>query len=153
MSKEKFLKEVARQKGTNTNLKAQKVALGKIDDIKSLISEAEGYDLSSLMDSSDNAKANFVSELSSLKNTADKFVDFNIDLEGKQWDQMEVLNKIVPLIEESESLLESLGLDNPEFNQLLDEYYNLDELNRKAYTHTQTDTDIHNEAAQISDRA
>jgi phenylalanyl-tRNA synthetase alpha subunit len=152
MKKEKFLQEVNRLKG-NTNLKSQRIALGKIDDIRSLMSEAEGYDLRSIMDSSDNAKSAFLSELSSLKNTADEFVDYNIDLEGKQWDQMEVLNKIVPLIEETEASLESLGLDNPEFNQLLSEYYNLDELNRVAFDHTQTDTDIHNEAAALSDRA
>ena len=34
MSKEKFLKEVARQKGTKTNLKAHKVALSIIEDIE-----------------------------------------------------------------------------------------------------------------------
>tara|TARA_R110002073_G_scaffold28407_1_gene90167 strand:- start:835 stop:1320 length:486 start_codon:yes stop_codon:yes gene_type:complete len=32
MNKEKFLKEVARQKGTNTNLKAHKVALALLDE-------------------------------------------------------------------------------------------------------------------------
>ena len=35
MSKEKFLKEVARQKGTKTNLKAHKVALSIVGDIES----------------------------------------------------------------------------------------------------------------------
>jgi hypothetical protein len=37
MSKEKFLQEVARQKG-NTNLKAQKIALSDVDDIKEFLS-------------------------------------------------------------------------------------------------------------------
>jgi len=37
MSKEKFLQEVARQKGTKTNLKAHKVALSDVDDIRELL--------------------------------------------------------------------------------------------------------------------
>ena len=45
MSKEKFLQEVNRLKGTKTNLKAHKVALGSMDDIvgraKDILSHAE----------------------------------------------------------------------------------------------------------------
>ena len=41
MSKENFLKEVARQKGTNTNLKAQKVAFESVQDLLSLTEEAD----------------------------------------------------------------------------------------------------------------
>ena len=45
MSKEKFLQEVNRLKGTKTNLKAQKVALGSMDDMlgraKDILSHAE----------------------------------------------------------------------------------------------------------------
>jgi hypothetical protein len=37
MSKEKFLQEVARQKGTKTNLKAHKVMLSDIDDIREFL--------------------------------------------------------------------------------------------------------------------
>ena len=35
MKKENFLKEVARQRGTNTNLKVNKVALSVVSDIES----------------------------------------------------------------------------------------------------------------------
>ena len=45
MSKENFLKEVARQKGTNTNLKAQKVALSLVEDIQEKLDRADYTDM------------------------------------------------------------------------------------------------------------
>jgi hypothetical protein len=48
MSKENFLKEVARQKGTNTNLKAHKIMLSSVDVIREALDmtyfEDEVYD-------------------------------------------------------------------------------------------------------------
>tara|TARA_R100001244_G_C5139848_1_gene127638 strand:+ start:480 stop:842 length:363 start_codon:yes stop_codon:yes gene_type:complete len=41
MSKENFLKEVNRQRGSKTNLKAHKVDLGLVDDIEEFISELD----------------------------------------------------------------------------------------------------------------
>ena len=45
MSKENFLKEVARQKGANTNLKAQKVALSLVEDIQEKLDRADYTDM------------------------------------------------------------------------------------------------------------
>ncbi len=145
-TKEKFLLQV-------NKFKSKRFELGMIDDVQSLMSKAKGYDVRTIMDNSDKLKDRFLSELSSIKDTADEFVDYNIELEGQTWEQMEVLVEIRGILDETISQINSLGLDMPsEVDSLVGDLERLEELNQKAYDHTQTDTDIHNEAAQISDR-
>jgi|TARA_R110002110_G_C13258168_1_gene700625 hypothetical protein len=145
-TKEKFLLQV-------NKFKSKRFEFGMIDDVQSLMSKAKGYDVGAIMDNSDRLKGKFLSELSSIKDTADEFVDYNIELEGQTWDLQGVLVEARGILNDTIFQIESLGLDIPsEVDSLIDELERLEELYEKAYEHTQTDTDIHNEAAQISDR-
>jgi hypothetical protein len=60
MSKEKFLKEVNRLKGTKTNLKAQKVALAAFDEIFDNLGQAEFLVLEAFTETMDEGDAAYM---------------------------------------------------------------------------------------------
>tara|TARA_R110000737_G_C14452035_1_gene463330 strand:+ start:419 stop:781 length:363 start_codon:yes stop_codon:yes gene_type:complete len=83
MSKENFLKEVARQRGSKTNLKAHKVDLGLVDEIESMISD---YDVQSQLDSVyskyDDAKLFGIDVLNEIERERDNIADKVTELES-----------------------------------------------------------------------
>ena len=110
MSKEKFLQEVARQKGTKTNLKAHKVMLAAFDDIDESIEHASYLVLEAFTETMD------IGDDAYMKGRDIMRFDFN-DARG------EAEYKIA----EVQATIDELGIDYPP--QLQEALARLEELN------------------------
>ena len=110
MSKENFLKEVARQKGTNTNLKAQKVMLAAFDEIDESLGNAEYLVLEAFTETMDEGDAAYMKGRDIMR-----------------FDFMDTRNDAISRIDEVQTALDELGIDYPP--QLQQALARLEELN------------------------
>ena len=110
MSKENFLKEVARQKGTNTNLKAQKVMLAAFDEIDESLGNAEYLVLEAFTETMDEGDAAYMKGRDIMR-----------------FDFMDTRNDAISRIDEVQTALDELGIDYPP--QLPHALARLEELN------------------------
>ena len=126
MKKENFLKEVARQRGTNTNLKVNKVALSVVSDIES------EYDWLEQSYSEASYGVEFMNEWE------DKIMDFNTELSiavdnyvvnGAARSLEEAANNMRNKIETLDSTSEELGI-NP--SDLVSNYAEIKDILSKA---------------------
>ena len=96
MNKEKFLKEVNRQRGTKTNLKAQKLMLSAFDEIDESLGHAEYLVLEAFtetMDKGDDA--------------------YMLGRDIMRFDFMDTRNDAISRIDEVKAAIDELGIDYP----------------------------------------
>ena len=110
MRKEKFLKEVARQKGTKTNLKAQKLMLSAFDEIFDSLGHAEYLVLDAFTETMDKGDEAYM-----------------LGRDIMRFDFMDTRNDAIYMMDEIKATLDELGVDYPP--QMEEAITRLDDLN------------------------
>ena len=143
MNKEKFLQEVARQKGTKTNLKAHKVALAVVDDIEQ---EADRFEQA-------ESEASYLAY-----EWGDEIIDayddfrskYNIDdyiVNGATRDLEEVSEIMGEHLEKIRLASEEIGIDPNDI------YFNYDDLRQRVDNAESLNTDAKSKYFEVTDYA